>query len=220
LLRWQSAAVGQQLGEVGGGEPGRDGFESRPVRGQVHDGGVGLQDDGGAGAVWAEPELLPADLQVPLAGTVRSISTARLTGSTPLVDITNGTGNTGGCAGRAGGAGPVGWVDSASVSCAGAGRGAGADGVRVRGSRSGSRSSVGRGVNRSAGKAKSSDWCGRLVLYSCQKPSTPACKLSTSDHTSRVEQFPLPRRPAPTEIQRAPGRSVHRGASPLRRQAA
>ena len=59
-------------------------------------------------------------------------------------------------------------------------------------------------MNRSAGKAISSDWCGRLVLYSIRKAPTAACTAAASGHTftssssspreGLVEPLHLPRR--------------------------
>jgi len=106
----------------------------------------------------------PPTVRLPEPGTVRSTSTARWTGSPPLGDSTGG-------AGRAG-------SDDAATG------GAGAATDTVVGSRSGSRSSAGRGMNTSAGNAMSSDWCGRSVLYSARNPSTAACAVSRSGHTS------------------------------------
>jgi hypothetical protein len=56
-----SSAVGEELVQVCGGEPGRHGFE--PVAGaeQMDDGGVGPEGDRGAAVGGAEPELSPAD---------------------------------------------------------------------------------------------------------------------------------------------------------------
>lgn len=50
--------------QLGGAEPGRDGFEADTAEGQVHHGGVGPQGDLASGVNGAEPELLSADGQV------------------------------------------------------------------------------------------------------------------------------------------------------------
>ena len=58
----------------------------------------------------------------------------------------------------------------------------------------GMRSSSGEtaGVNRLAGKAMSSDWCGRSVLYSCRQASSAACSASMlGERPVHVEQLAL-----------------------------
>ncbi|MEU1397459.1 hypothetical protein ABZ403_15540 [Micromonospora zamorensis] len=81
--RWSGrvAAIGEELPQVVGGEPGRDGLEAGAAQQQVDDGGVGLEGDGASGMGGAEPELLPADGEVARGGTTRVTSTARSTGS-------------------------------------------------------------------------------------------------------------------------------------------
>ncbi|WP_157740274.1 hypothetical protein [Micromonospora auratinigra] len=73
-LRWRSgglAVVGEELAQMRRGEAGRDGLESDAVDEQVNDGGVDPEGDRKSGAGGAEPELLPAAVSSPEAGTRR-----------------------------------------------------------------------------------------------------------------------------------------------------
>ena len=69
----------------------------------------------------------------------------------------------------------AGWVRAADRGLAGMARLGGAP-VSWAGMRSSSGEAA--GVNRLAGKAMPSDWCGRSVLYSCRQVSSAACSAS------------------------------------------
>jgi hypothetical protein len=102
----------------------------------------------------------PHTVRFPDNGTTRVNSTARSTGSAPSV-------------------GSCGAVDAAAVSWR-----AGVAGGSEAGSRSGGTLPPVRGMNRSAGNAMFSDWCGRLALYSCRNASIAAWAATSSGQTS------------------------------------
>jgi hypothetical protein len=104
----------------------------------------------------------PATCRLPDVGTTRSTSTASGHCTPPLPGTIT-------LPAMAGGGGVV----SGGAEDAGSGAGA-----RSAGSHSGG-SPGGAGRNRSPGLAISSDWCGRVVLYSTRHASTAACASSS-----------------------------------------
>jgi len=145
-----AAAVGEEVAQVGGGEPGGHGLKPDAVDEQVNHGGVGPDADGESGSGWTEPELLPADGKVSRGGN----SAGDLDGQVDRVGAPSAA-KTNGAAAVAVGCWSCdrGFGSMTGGVSSGLARGV----VSVGGSRSGSCGSAGRSVKRSAGNAIARD---------------------------------------------------------------